>query len=124
IRKLSRFVDEYLEDHDDKREALNSPDFVKALNEKFFPEEHDMAESETEPEKPKAKTTPAAPVRGSASNVFSSTNMTAAAVRLPPKLKALVEGMGLDVKQYALQAVEDIKSGKLPKNFLDPDYPH
>ena len=32
--------------------------------------------------------------------------------------------MGLDPVKYALQAVEDIKAGRLDKRFLDPDYPH
>ena len=65
----------------------------------------------------------AAPVsRGT--NLFSSTNLSAKAGKLPPKLAQQVRDMGLDPVKYFHQAVEDIHAGKLPKNFLDSDYPH
>ena len=57
-------------------------------------------------------------------NHFSSRNLDARSVKLPPALAKFVKDSGLDPTQYALGAVEDIKAGKLPKNFLDPDYDH
>ena len=55
---------------------------------------------------------------------FSSRNINAEKVKLPPKLAAFVRSAGLDPTQYALEAVAAIKAGNLPKNFLDPDYEH
>lgn len=110
--------------------SLKSQAFRNALDAEFFPEEVEMADDEA-PEvevpkstpKPKAKATAAAPVsRGN--SFFSSNNLDAGKVRLPPKLAAFVRASGLDPTKYALGAVEDIKAGKLPKNFLDADYPH
>ena len=109
--------------------SLKSEAFVKALNAEFLPETEDETMSEEAPAKvepkatTKAKATPAAPVSRGGS-VFSSTNLDAKQVRLPPKLAAFVKASGLDPTQYALGAVEDIKAGRLPKNFLDPDYDH
>lgn len=138
-RQLDVFVAKYLLDNDrDQHDIayLNSSAFVQALDKEFFPSEDvNMAEDdapkrgarEEEPEaKPAPKprvATPAAPVSRSGS-YFSSSNMTAKQVRLPPKLAKFVKDSGLDPTQYALGAVEDIKAGKLPKNFLDPDYDH
>lgn len=135
-RQLLRFVDEWLETHNDDRYSLDTKAFVKALDEKFFPdtdEEVEMAKEpeptvmEPEEEAPK-RTAPkravsSAPVSRS-SDVFSSRNPSASQVKLPPKLAQFVRETGLNYEKYALQTVADIKAGKLPKNFLDHDYPH
>ena len=55
---------------------------------------------------------------------FSSRNPNAAQVKLPPKLAAFVKASGLNPTEFALGAVADIKAGKLPKDYLDPDYDH
>lgn len=112
---------------------INSDTFIKSLNKEFLEEETAMAEEEAKPEvakaeprvapKPAARAPSAAPVSRNGS-YFSSSNLNAAQVKLPPKLAAFVRASGLDPVKYALGAVEDIKAGKLPKNFLDPDYDH
>ena len=101
---------------------IHSPQFLEALNEQFGSAEDDVPEEKVTA-KPKSKVTAAAPVsrRG---NTFSSSNMDAKSVKLPPKLAAFVKSSGLDPTQYALGAVADIKAGRLPKDFLDPDYDH
>lgn len=123
-KQLIDFVQEWYNEGN----PVHTKDFVAALNEKFAPEDVEMSEEtpkvvETKVPATKTKATPAAPVTRGA-NTFSSTNLSASTVRLPPKLAAFVKASGLDPTQYALGAVEDIKSGKLPKNFLDPDYDH
>ena len=136
-RKLMRFADEYMEDNGGAH-ALNTSDFIEALNAKFFPKKEERAPVTTTTEdkvdatitvdegveeKARARVPAAAPVRASG-GVFSSANPTAKHVKLPAKLAQFVKESGLDPVKYALGAVADIKAGKLPKNFLDPDYPH
>ena len=129
--KVNTFARLYALDHGDH--ALNTKAFAEALEAKFNPKakddedvtvatDDDDTEAEVEAPKPKKRVTAAAPV--SRGNTFSSSNMNARAVKLPPKLAAFVKASGLDPTQYALSAVADIKAGKLPKNFLDPDYDH
>lgn len=134
-RKLLRFADDYADDHG--REALKSPEFIAALNEKFFPSSgedegevvedrraKERAEVEEAPKPQRqTRTAPAAPVsRGN--NFFSSRNPNATQVRLPPRLAAFVKASGLNPTEYALSAVAEIKAGRLPKDYLDPDYDH
>jgi len=123
-RKFLRFADDYADDHG--KEALKSEEFIERLNEHFG-----LVEREEEPPAPverqqraPVRATAAAPVSRNGNQFFSSRNMNATAVRLPPALATKVRQMGMDVTQYALQAVEDIKAGRLPKDFLDPDYNH
>lgn len=124
-RKFLRFADEYAEDHG--QGALKSAEFLEALNDKFFP---DREEREPEPERvaerqrPTARATSAAPVSRTNNQFFSSRNLNAAQVKLPPKLASFVKQSGLNPTEYALQCVADIKAGKLPKDYLDPDYDH
>lgn len=129
-RKFLRFADDYADDHG--AAALRTDSFRRALQDKFFPDKDDVAMSdrkssggsvEAEPEKAKARIPASAPVSRGGS-VFSSRNPDATQVRLPPKLAAFVKSAGLNPTTYAIQAVKDIKEGKLPKNFLDPDYDH
>lgn len=131
IRSLNRFVDGWLEQNGDDRASLDTKAFAAALESEFSTQEPTyVAEEEDAPEaapkaipKPKAKLTAAAPVsRGDA--LYSSRNPNAKAGKLPPKLAAFVKASGLDPTQYFHGAVADIKAGKLPKEFLDPDYPH
>lgn len=121
-KQMAAFVAEWMVDHDD----INSPDFVKAAEEKFFPEEVEEAVAE-EPEvkvvaeKPKAKAVAAAPVsRGG--GTFSSTNPSAGKIYLEPKLRETLVKMNLDPTKWAIEARELIKQGKLPKEYLDPGY--
>lgn len=135
-RRLDVFVAQYLLDNDRNPNDiayLNSGEFRQALNDKFFPsEDHDMADEKPrtpakreEAPRPAAKErAPAAAPVSRSGNYYSSTNTNAAQVRLPPKLAAFVKSSGLDPTQYALEAVQQIKEGKLPKNFLDQDYDH
>lgn len=114
---------------------INSDAFIRSLNKEFLEDEtamateddatHEAKPQETKPASAKTATRApsAAPVSRNGS-YFSSSNMNAAQVKLPPKLAAFVRASGLDPVKYALGAVEDIKAGKLPKNFLDPDYDH
>lgn len=124
-RKFLRFADEYAEDHG--QGALKSAEFLEALNDKFFP---DREEPEPEPERvverqrPASRATSAAPVSRTNNQFFSSRNLNAAQVKLPPKLASFVKQSGLNPTEYALQCVADIKAGKLPKDYLDPDYDH
>lgn len=124
-RRLLRFVDKYLDENDDDQKVLNSPEFVKALNEEFFPEEAETMAEEPEvkvvAEKPKAKAVAAAPVsRGG--GVFSSTNLNASKVRLPADVVSFCKQAGLNPEMYAAGVVEDIKAGRKPKEWLDPGY--
>lgn len=112
---------------------INSDAFIRSLNKEFLEDETAMAtEDDAKPEVVKQEAKPAktatrapsaAPVSRNGS-YFSSSNMNAAQVKLPPKLAAFVRASGLDPVKYAIGAVEDIKAGKIPKNFLDPDYDH
>ena len=124
-----RFADDYVEDHG--KDALRSQAFLDALNDWFVPKrerENDDVEMpaarDRAPEPaPQRRTQAAAPVsRGS--NMFSSRNLDASQVRLPPRLAAFVKSAGLNPTEYAKSAVADIKAGRLPKDFLDPDYNH
>lgn len=123
-RRLLAFADLYAIEHG--ASALKSEAFIEALNDKFFPDrdrdtepEHERA---PEPERPRARTQAAAPVSRSGNQFFSSRNLNATQVKLPPRLAAFVKASGLNATEYALGAVADIKAGRLPKNFLDPDY--
>lgn len=122
-KKFLRFAEEFAEDHG--QHALKSEAFKEALDAKFFPDkvrDDEIEVAETRTEKPRTRVQPAAPVqRGSH---FSSRNMSAGTVKLPAALAAKVKQMGLDPVKYALSAVADIKAGKLPKDFLDPEYDH
>lgn len=130
-QELQTFANEWVADYG--QHTMHSPQFLAELNARFSPEaseepgEHEeivVAEEVARPTpKPKSRATPAAPVSRRGSE-FSSQNMNAKAVRLPPKLAKFVKESGLDPTQYALGAVADIKAGKLPKNFLDQDYDH
>lgn len=118
-----RFADYYAEKHG--QSALKSSDFIDAVADEFGisrPDGGDEPEERPEPRQQR-RTASAAPVsRGN--QVFSSRNLNATAVRLPPKLAAQVKAMGMDTTLYALETVKLIKEGKLPKNYLDPDYDH
>lgn len=133
-RKLDVFVAKYLLDNDrDPHDTafLNTSAFVQALDKEFFPStEVSMSENERPARKAAAEepaARPRAPVAAPVSRsgeYYSSANPNATKVKLPPKLAAFVKASGLDATQYALGAIQDIKEGKLPKNFLDPDYDH
>lgn len=124
--KFLRFADAYAERHG--QAALKDEAFIEAANGWFFPDRaQNDDEVEPEPvEKPRAqpRAVAAAPVNRNGNQFFSSRNLNATQIKLPPKLAATVRAMGMDTTKYALQAVEDIKAGRLPKNFLDPDYDH
>lgn len=123
-RKLLRFADDYADDHGVS--ALKSDDFRRALDERFFPDKEEPAPAPVPAptqERSRPRATSSAPVsRGS--QFFSSANPNGTQVRLPPRLASFVRAAGLNPTEYALAAVADIKAGKLPKDFLDPDYPH
>lgn len=128
-RKFLRFADDYVEDHG--KDALRSQAFLDALNDRFMPkrerETDDVevpAERERAPEPAPQRRTPSAAPVSRGNNLFSSRNLDASQVRLPPRLAAFVKSAGLNPTEYAKSAVADIKAGKLPKNFLDPDYNH
>lgn len=127
FKQLNAFASLYESENGDG--SLNSRDFEKALEAKFYPkakdEDNDVSEREPEEpevveERPKPKRTPAAPV--SRGTVFSSKNPNARQIKLPPDVADFVRKSGLDAAQYALQVHEDIRTGKLPKEWLDPDY--
>lgn len=109
---------------------LDHAGFAEALNREFDPqdieEDDDVAEEAPKPE-PKAaaprKAATAAPVSRPA-NVFSSRNLNGSKIKLPPHVADFVKSSGLDPVKYAEGLVADIKAGKLPKNYLDNDYPH
>lgn len=135
--KVIAFADSFLKIEE---KPLNDPEFLKALNDKFGTKEKEPAkaadegdvddEDAVEIEKPapkqaapKSKVTAAAPVSRSG-KYFSSGNMDAKQAKLPPYLANLAREMGYDPIVYARNTVQAIKDGKLPKNYLDPDYPH
>lgn len=131
-RAFLRFADQYADDHG--KDALKSQEFLDALNERFAPVDQDedektvrrqasrQADPDGDVERPRARVAAAPVSRGN--QFFSSRNPNASQVKLPPKLARFVRDAGLDPTQYALGVVADIKAGKLPKNFLDPDYDH
>lgn len=127
---------------DVEEKPLNDPEFIKALSDKFLPKpkvaaqeaddvDHDDDEVVVETvEKPKAaspapktKVAPSAPV-GRSGSYFSSANMTATKAKLPPYLANKARELGFEPAEYAQYIVKGIKEGKMPKNYLDPDYPH
>lgn len=112
---------------------LHTPEHIKFLEDKLGisqpsddPDEDDADVELEEPKqeaKPKARTMPAAPVsRGN--KTYSSANPNGNRIRLSPALVAMAKEMGEDPAIYAKNALKGIKEGKLPKNFLDPDYNH
>lgn len=120
-----------------EEKPLTDPEFLKALNDKFGPKEAIKAADEgdvddedaVEIEKPapkqavKSKVTASAPVSRSG-KYFSSSNMEAKQAKLPPYLAAKARELGYEPQEYAQYIVKGIKDGKMPKNYLDPDYPH
>jgi len=131
-KRLLRFVEDYADEHG--QSALKEDGFRAALDAKFFPdkggdgdglvvEQTRPASSRAAPAAPTPRAKPAAPV-SRAGNVFSSRNMGATQVRLPPALARFAREAGLDATKYALGIVAEIKAGKLPKEYLDPDYDH
>lgn len=124
--ELETWAKEWIADHGQSN--LHSPAFIQALNEQFSPadgddevtEEHEPVVVESRP-KPRSKAVSAAPVARTG-NYFSSHNLGAQKINLDPKLKAQLTAMGLNPTSWALQAVQDIKEGKLPKEYLDPGY--
>ena len=124
-RKLLRLADDFADDHG--REALRSQAFLDALDDKFLPDRDDGGDDAVTPPEPAARSpvrASSAPVSRNGNQFFSSRNLNASQVRLPPKLASFLKETGLDPVKYAAQAVADIKAGKLPKNYLDPDYDH
>lgn len=120
--------------------ALNSDEFIEALNARFFPEEDDDGDGggaegdragrmtavvEDEPRRPAAKAAPkathAAPVSRSG-DYYSSRNPNGSRIKLSPALASIARELGMKPEDYALNARKEIKNGKLPANFLDPDY--
>lgn len=111
---------------------IHTKEFIDALNKEFNfsapePDQEDDVEEEAPKPEPKAaapkKAAVAAPVSRSG-NVFSSRNLEGTKIKLPPVIANNVKIMGLNPVKYAEGLVADIKAGKLPKNYLDPDYPH
>lgn len=128
-RLFLAFADLYAAEHG--QSALKSEEFLEALNDKFFPDKEEREERterrrepEPEPERPRSRAPTSAPVSRNRDQFFSSRNLNASQVKLPPKLASFVKASGLDPTQYALETVAAIKAGTLPKNFLDPDYDH
>lgn len=122
-RLFIAFANLYAEKHG--QNALRNDEFVDALNREFFPDRDQDRDDDPEPPKQQQRRAPvSAPVSRSKDQFFSSRNLNATQVKLPPRLAAFVKASGLDPTEYALQAVADIKAGHLPKNYLDPDYDH
>lgn len=131
-RKFLRFSDDYADDHGP--DALKSREFVEELNRRFATDDDEpeqprrqrsrvRSDDDEDRPAPRSRAASSAPVaRGN--QFFSSRNPNATQVKLPPALAQFVKESGMDPVKYALGAVEDIKAGRLPKNFLDPDYQH
>ena len=123
-QQLTSFAQYYASKHG--QAALKSDTFVAALNNEFFPEEETMTEETPAPKvqaeaKTKAKATPAAPVsRGG--DVFSSTNLRAAKIFVPPDVAAFCKSANLNPESYVLSVREEILRGEKPKEWLDPSY--
>lgn len=126
-RAFLRFADQYADDYG--KDALKSAEFIEALNERFSPEPGEerparrsqQRQTEAEPEVERPRRSVAAPVsRGN--QFFSSRNLNATQIKLPADLVQFARAAGLDVTEYAKGVVADIKAGKLPKTYLDPDY--
>jgi len=112
---------------------LNSSAFIKRLNDTFFAEDDAMSEPETEPKPkvespkpgaPKAKTVPAAPVSRGGGDFYSSANPAGTKIKLHPVLAKMASEIGMTAEEYAAGIKTEIKKGKLPKTYLDADYPH
>lgn len=128
---------------DVEEKPLNDPEFIKALSEKFLPkpkataaaaqqesddvdQDDDVVVETVEKPKaaaPKSKVAASAPVNRSGS-YFSSNNLSATKAKLPPYLANKARELGFEPAEYAQYIVKGIKEGKMPKNYLDPDYPH
>jgi hypothetical protein len=124
---LNAFANKWVIQHKRDVKSLDTPEFREALDREFFGD--NMAPEDPPPrrqapaertERPRPSAAPVA--RGG--EFYSSNNPQAGKIRLPPKLAAQVRANGLDPTKYALECVDLIKKGELPKNFLDPDYPH
>jgi hypothetical protein len=123
---------EFVSDYYNEGNPLHTKDFVKALNEKFDPSAIETEEVTVMADEPKdkpqaqqqkvtARSTPAAPV-SQGGKYFSSTNMNAAQIKVPPDVVAFCKASGLDPTSYALEVREEIKRGEKPKEWLDPGY--
>ena len=126
--ELVKFARDYAEDYG--ASAIQTPQFVSELESKFGARNEDEPMDEVEDERPVRKSAPesaskpasrsvsSAPVsRGN--NLFSSRNMNARSGKLPPHVAKFVKEAGLDPTQYFHEAVELIKKGDLPKDYLD-----
>lgn len=109
---------------------LDSSEFIEALNAKFFPEADAVEEEDDKPAaapaarptvKPKGRAS--APVNGQ-SGYFTSSNTRAEKIKLHPYLVKQAKELGYDPHDYGLWIKKGIEEGKMPKNYLDPDYPH
>lgn len=127
-KKLLAFAKSF-PDLEDK--PLDSEEFIEALNAKFFPEADAVDDPYEKPAAPAAKATPvktnkgraSAPVNGQ-SGYFSSNNTRAEKIKLHPYLVQKAKELGYDPAEYGLFIKKGIDEGKMPKNYLDPDYPH
>jgi hypothetical protein len=126
-KKLMDFANEWYNEGN----SLHTKDFIKALDQEFgfsTREETTTVTTETPkkevetPERTRPKATPAAPVSRGSGDVFSSSNLNAAKVKLPADVVAFCKQAGLDPTSYALSVVEEIKRGEKPKEWLDPSY--
>ena len=128
-KKLLAFANSFptLED-----KPLDSSEFIEALNAKFFPEADAVEQEDDKPAAPTAKPTAAkpsnkgrasAPVNGQ-SGYFSSSNTRAEKIKLHPYLVQKAKELGYEPAEYGLYIKKGIDEGKMPKNYLDADYPH
>ena len=128
-KKLLAFANSFptLED-----KPLDSSEFIEALNAKFFPEADAVEQEDDKPAAPAAKPTAAkpsnkgrasAPVNGQ-SGYFSSSNTRAEKIKLHPYLVQKAKELGYEPAEYGLYIKKGIDEGKMPKNYLDADYPH
>lgn len=86
--------------------------------------EPEVTQQKAEPEeKPKPKVVAAAPVSRNGGS-YSSGNTATTRVKLPARLVQVAKEIGTDPAVYAAGVLKAIKEGKLPKNYLDADYPH
>jgi hypothetical protein len=114
-KKILRFADEYVDDHG--ASALDSKDFVAALDARFFPQDDDVTEDPPAEAEPRARTAPAAPVSRASTPNGAPAPSGGSKIRLSADEQATAISMYPDMqraealKKYATNKARAIKDG-------------
>jgi hypothetical protein len=115
-KKILRFADEYVDDHG--ASALDSKDFVAALDARFFPKEDDDVTEDPPAEAPRARNAPAAPVSRASTPNGTPAPSGGSKIRLTPDEQTTAIGLypdmerGEALRKYATNKARAIRDGR------------